>query len=201
MATAPGDKLQVVARQMLHGSFILNVFHVEASDGAVDDGEVKDDMVAWINDGYATIEDLCSTDLVAVDIDVINLTQAYHIGSDTWLSYTGGTVAADALPSQDAALVSFPSPTLGARGRKFLAGLTDGQAEDSLWGSPVLDALGDFGFWFYPVFSGFVSGGEYIPVSRRPTGAPGLFVYQPFTGFSVSTVVARMGSRKRGVGI
>jgi hypothetical protein len=201
MTAVIGDKLQVTARFSLHGSVVMNVHYVNVGSAGSSDADVKDDMVTWINDGYIQVEDIQSIDITPIDIDVINLTQAYHIGSDTFLDYAGGTVVADALVSQDAGLVSFQSPTLGARGRKFIAGIAENMALQSVFGATAVSALGDYGFYFYQDFVGFATGDDYSPVSRRPSGAPGVFVYQPFTGFSVSSIVARMGSRKKGVGI
>jgi len=201
MSVAPGDILEVKARMELHGSVVMNVFYVENGAGTNDDIDVKDDLIAWVNDGYVLIEDIQGIDLNATDVDIINITQDYHIGTDSWLDYNGGTIAFDALASQDAGLISFPVNRLGSRGRKFIPGIVESQTELSLFLSTAFEALGDFGFYFYQPFTGFVTSDGYTPVLRRQIGSPAIFEYVPFTGFSVSSVVARMGSRKKGVGI
>lgn len=188
------DIIQVVVEGALLAQRILSVYQFVSTD-AVTDEDLMDDLTDRIeNDMYAELTTSLANNFVISNLEFKNLTDNTLIDVIPW----GGAAfssAGELLPLGVAGLVTANTATPKVRGRKFIAGLTEGSCNDSLWDSALVTVLTDFAAAYVSGFIGAVSSSPWAPGVKSSTGP-----FRPFTEAIVSNIPAYQRRRKQGVG-
>lgn len=109
-----------------------------------------------------------------------------------------GTLVADAMPHGVAAVVAAQTTRPQTRARKFLAGLTDTNAEDSTWSGAVMTALALYALaWIGS--QAVVGSAELVPVVLGQSGPSAGIIY-PLISAAASSIAGYQRRRKPGVG-
>jgi hypothetical protein len=100
--TIAGDVIRAVARHEFAGvGDVINVLHfqIDADPAAPDDLNLLSDLALKLGTDYALLQAFMSSEVVAKDITVYNVSQDYPLGVTGWgAGYVGGTSGADSLP-------------------------------------------------------------------------------------------------------
>lgn len=189
------DIIRVIAEMAYVGQQILNVYHV-ISPSPTADSLLIDDVAAWLDEAYGYVNAFQDNGYGYSSIRVLNLSDDSEIGVVDWPGLVGGSVSgATGLPSGVAALITQPTSTLGSRGRKFIAGISETYQSDSLWDPTFLTGLADMAAVISAPFIGLSSGNSWAPCVVS-TG----LIPRPITGYQVTNIPAYQRRRREGVG-
>lgn len=190
----PLDVVLVIAKMVIFGQEVLNVFHCSSTgDHPVDEAVI--DITQKLDTIYATIDQSMANDLAFSSIVLKNLTQDFDMGEWEWPNLATGASATDPLPAGVAGLITLPTARLKTRGRKFLPGLTEGDTDNGVFNVTFFNEMVTFASHLTNTFIGVESGDPYafgVVDSSQ--------VFWPFVSAIVSNIPAYQRRRKQGVG-
>lgn len=203
MAISTGTILKVVATLLwTDGNVAQNVFAtlISGAGGPWDEGDIVDDLVAWVDAMYTTVEDQMAVAISGSQVQVYEWdpvgTDWDEIGSDPWVFI--GVNVTDQLPRGVAGLLNSKSTDADSSGKKYLPGLCEGAVTDGLWTVAALADFVDFGAEYVVNFVGGITGADFDPGVWSVKDE----VLNLFTNTVViPTIPAYQRRRKRGVGI
>ena len=191
MPLAAGDVMRITVKMSWALSDVQNVYHLQASGvSANSDDTILGEIISDLETAYAQYFSLIDDAFTWDSLSVYNLTQDRFMGEDSFVGLSaGGDTSTYPIPIQCAAMVRFPTGTLGSQGRKFLAGWTVNDLDsDSTLNSTAFNAVslyaaqmlngctgsdwsGDYGNWnddlvrFVPWVRAIVN--QYLCTQRR----------------------------------
>lgn len=192
MATvAPGDVLRLTAKQSYIVGDVQNVYHFKHDgDSSLDSAPVVAGLRTFIDDAYAELNAVTADGLFYDTINIFNLTQDEPLGEYSWPTLTQGAESAtDAYTTQAAALVKFLTEVARSQGRKYIAGLVEGQVSTGGVISTALQtALGNFAteLFTFPIVGGqeFILGNYNAALAR-------------FAEWSSAVIADRLATQRR----
>lgn len=182
---------------------VVNVYHFETQSSApLDEADLADEVVAYFEALYTTLETLMDDGYTPQDIkiDIVEFQLGVpvitaNVGTYTW----GGTFApssgSDGLPPGSAALVKGLTSLGKVYGRKFLSGLVSTVQANGILEGTVLTALANYAAQYLDGHT-FGIGDRLIPgvMSKR------LGQFAPLISAVVSTNMAYQRRRRKGTG-
>lgn len=197
MALSTNDIVRVTASLLLNGSdLIQNVFHVKlVNDAAQPQGDLRDDLGAWMEDIYDSLVGSISQLVTFEEIQIFNVSSDNPEPTISWPTITAGTNTQEQQVDGVAALVLGRTGVSNVVGKKYFGGIVLDGYQDGLIAAATLTSIvlaGDD--WITP-FSGASTATWDPGLWTRPTG--------PFTVFTEAIardLPAYQRRRKRGVG-
>jgi len=192
-----GDILRITAKMSLLSQDVQNVFHARAGGASADtDSNIVDDCAAAMETMWATIYGALDDRLNFDTVSVYNVTGDRFMGEVAWPSLTtGGYSTSKTLPMQAAALIRFPTATLGRQGRKFLGGLGDNLINDD---STLTSAFSAALVSFISVVLAGITGSDYS--ASFGVFNPDTSSFAAFVRGIVNAYCGTQGRRRPGVG-
>ena len=190
------DIIMIVVDILLLGQRMKNVYHA-APAGAVIDDEGIDDLMSWLVSAYAEILPIMADNLNMQSITIRNISDDGDLGVHDWAGAATGSATGEILPLGVAGLVTFPTQTIGSRGRKFIPGFTETSMGDSAFVAGAVTDMAQYGVQVATPFVGDVSGVVWQPGVVDASGG----FFRPFNGEVLTTSIpAYQRRRKQGVG-
>jgi hypothetical protein len=179
-----------------------NVFYFHVSNPAsemISAAEVVTAIADWCDDFYTWLQPLVATDVTVDFVDVDNIAWVVdkwetigNLGTGV-ISNTGESIS-DMLPHACAPVITAKTMAPKSRGRKFIAGVTENNVDDSIpTGDLLTDLLGAAVVWLTDISLG--TSFDLEPCITCIDGVMRLLV-----STVISTVVGSMRRRKPGVG-
>jgi hypothetical protein len=198
MTVAVGSVVKITARLRWAGKVdVQNVYHAQlASGSALDDGDARDDLAAWLETIYTPLLGEFPTSLVFEDIDFYNVSQDYPMGVEPWPTLTAGTGALDIQATGVAAVITAFTFYVRSRGRKFFGPLPETSVLDGvLTSATMINLASAAAAWIFP-FVGGTSGQTWNPgIITRVTS-----LFREFRDAVVRNIPGYQRRRKEGVG-
>jgi hypothetical protein len=146
MANSVSDILRVAAVQRYGGvDQFVNVFHfrIIALPTPNDNTSLLEDIGEKLSTAWGEIAANIPTGLEPDVIQVFNITQDAPVGIGSWdPGYTGGASIADAMPTDDAALVLWGTDVKRRQGRTYLGPFSETVHADSRWSGTLTSNIG-----------------------------------------------------------
>lgn len=188
------DIIQVIVEAAILGQRILSVYEFVSTQNILDE-DAKEDLRTHLQDTvYPTILPSLADELEMQSLYFKNLTDNLDLGQLAW---TGDqpTSTGEPLPLGVAGLIVAPTALPKTRGRKFIAGVTEGSCNGSLWDSSLVTAMTNFGAAYISAFLGASNDDPWQPGVSDKNG-----VFRPFIEALVTNIPAYQRRRKQGVG-
>lgn len=153
----PNDVMKVTAQFTWDDTDIFqNVYHIQLTSLiAEDDADVVTQIAVWLDTAYTEFNWAVSTKLDYDQIEVYNVTQDRPMMTVPWPVLVQGAEVADPLPTQCAALVSFPTGVKRRVGKKYLAGMGEPYSIDGgKLAQALKDSLADFAVYMITTWAG-----------------------------------------------
>lgn len=153
MAIQVTDRVRCVARMSdINGSLIENAYVLlHAGSAEVSNSAFLTAIEARLSAMYADIEAMMPNTLTPTDIvcDLVEfeggvLKNLGHVGTIAWTTWSGGTGTGEGLPQGNAAVVNFPTASVGVQGRKYLGPFVENQQANGILESTFQSALATF---------------------------------------------------------
>ena len=202
MALGSGDILRIVASLLFtDGNVVQNVFNAVLSGGVppYDDDDILVDAENWLVAMFGNLTATATNTLDGNEV-IVYVYDAVgddfdEVGTNSWTWNPAG--AGDALPRGVAALVNVRTTNPDISGKKYLAGIPEGNLTGALWTAGTIVLLTDFADDWITEFVGAQSGATFTPGVWSPTH----LLLQPMSGtYTVPTEPSYQRRRKRGVG-
>lgn len=191
------DVIRVVADMSFLGVYLVqNTYHYQAiTPGAIDDLVVSTSLAEKLDDAYANLVPLLSTEFTFDNILVWNVTQDRPMQTLDWPTLVGGSQSTATMPYQVAALVLFRTNRARSQGRKYLPPMVEqANAGGGVLSTAALTAVDLYGDTIItPAVAG---GGTYYPCNYRYSTA----LVSRWTNFEVGVRFRTQRRRVAGVG-
>lgn len=197
MAITTGELVRSVAiMNDVNGSQIENVYHHQYTGTPdVTESAYLTGIEAELSAMYATVEGQIPNTLTPVEIvcDVVvfssgKVITVRAVGTIAWTTWAGGTGSGEGLPQGVAAVVNFPTSSVGVVGRKYLGPFGEGAQSGGVLTSAAQTALASFAAAFLDGFT--LSASTLFPILMSTKFAA------PVGGLT-SVVKAVMGYQRR----
>lgn len=204
MSITDGDILRVVAGLgYLDGEINQNVYNcvITGAGSPWDDDDVVDDMEDWLDNLYANVVTIVTSDMDGKNTTVYKYDSIDddwdEVGANpfTW-NPTGGVN--DGLPRGVAALITAKSSDPDTAGRKYIPGFVEGVSLGALWDGGTVILLAAMGADWVTPFVGAATGADFTPVVWSVVEKVAKVLSG---GISIPTVPAYQRRRKNNVGI
>lgn len=204
MAVNADDVVRVVAKQQdMNGSSIQNVYFYQHNGGTpISNTQFLTAVEAHLSAAYAEIEALIpnTCEPVALACDVVDfeggkVVVVRNVGDIAWTTWAGGIASGDNLPQGCAAVVNFPTESVGVVGRKFLGVLAETAQENGRLSS---SAITDMAAYCAEILSGFLADSNPFDPVLMSTKA---YTVAPIIAAIVNFIIGYQRRRKAGVGI
>lgn len=208
MAVTDGDVVRVSVNISLPDLVIAqNIFYWQLDDPDSDNpgnAAVTSNLGTKLTSMYGEIEPNLPDSVTILDaaVDRVEWETDHwevkeNVGVDT-LAIVGDDAVNDMAPHGCAGVITAHTSRPQTRGRKFFAGLLEGQFVDSDIGGTLLTALTDLGIeWLIPEALAVTA--ELIPVILGQSGVSAGLIY-PILGLTVNSIIGYQRRRKPGVG-
>ena len=192
----PGDVVLVKTKFLMGTEKIMNTHHFR-HEGVVglDVGDWITGCNSYMQGLYNGLNNLLSDEWSTDTIEHYNLTQDLPLDERAWPTPLTGTQVEQSLPYQNAMLLTFPTQAKRSLGKKYIAGLHEGEssAAGALKGT-MITALETFVVTY---LVGFTSAGQgSVPGNYRKL----ISAFIPYVSGIVETLVSSQRRRKPGVG-
>lgn len=192
-----GDIVLIKIIIVLAGQQMENVYHYvgQSDESGADFLDAVDEQLSA---AYNQMASHFTNDLDPTSIQGANLTTGLDLGTVPF-TWTGGASSDSYLPTGVAALITFPTNTLGRRGRKFLMAMVEGDQVDSLWSSSVLGDMAAYATTLLDMGPWGSADINLLYCIINSDGPP--YASTLPTGYLVRDIPAYQRRRKVGVGI
>lgn len=194
----PGEFIRATCKMTLAGEDVQNVYYYK-HDGSSDAGEllVHAAIAVALDDAYDEIDALMTDDMTFDTIETYNVTQGAPINETAWPALTAGGAAGERMPSQVAALVTFPTGVRKSLGKKYLGVFTE--AENDQFGQPIAALQTALAAFVTEVLAIVVADGENFIVGHIRKVADEVSFIAWVSGI-VESIWATQRRRKKGTG-
>lgn len=203
MSITVGDILRVVAvMAWTDGDIAQNVFNavITGSGGPFTDADIVADAKAWLDNMYANMTGEISNQIDGSEVRVYLYDSVDddwdEVGSDTWT--WDPTETNEPSPRGVSILINARTLDPDVSGKKYLAGNTIQDIDDSLFSAAIVANAVLFAADWYTAFTGGTSGASWTPAIWSPTRTNALVLNGTVL---VPTIPAYQRRRKQGVGI
>lgn len=203
MSIQAGDILRIVAvMAWLDGDIAQNVFNAVVTGGGspFSDADIVADAKAWLDSMYATMTGEISNQIDGSEVRVYVYDSVDddwdEVGSDTWGWNPSETN--EPVPRGVSILINAKTLDPDVSGKKYLAGMTIQDIDDSLLTPAIVANAVLFAAEWYSGFVGGTSGADWVPGIWSPTRTSFLALNGTIL---VPTIPAYQRRRKQGVGI
>jgi len=192
----------VVSLLWTDGNVMQNVFNaiVTGAGGPWDDDDIVEDAVSWAEDLYYNLTARVSDEVDGSQVQVYEFDPGDvdwdEVGAQSF--FWNPTNDAEELPRGVAGLINLKSIDPDVSGKKYIGGLTEGNAIAGLWEVNTLASMLSFGVDWYAPFVGTDSGADWNPGIWSTKGP----VFKlAGTTLIIPSIPAYQRRRKRGIGI
>ena len=196
MAVLPGDVVRVTAKMVVASEDVVNVYHWQNAGAAT----VSD---AAVHAALASAIDTAMTYLLTwiPDTETFTTIESFNVSADApmveapWPTLTVGGAILDRMPSQVAALLTFPTGTARSLGKKYLGVFSEG-ANDA-FGQPTAALQAALASYVAEILTTVVVSGEDFVVGHYRYAT---FLFIRWLSGIVELVWSTQRRRKKGSG-
>lgn len=178
------------------GDAIQNVFAIKRAGGSVDESDVREAIIEWLEAIYTELLGIISEEVDFSSVNIFHSAGDEATGDWPWDTLTSGSATGDQLPPGDAALINFYTGVSKRIGKKFIGALTEAAQDNGVLNASAITALTAAGLVASQAYTAG-NGVSFVPVIYDRVND----VMRNILEYTTPAIIAYQRRRRQGRGV